>query len=61
MTWINRSFRQDSLVDSSGKIIGEVNKVRSDFKAFAKGNFLGDYIDRESAKKAVEKHISDYP
>ena len=61
MKWVEKSFTYSVLVDSNGKILGEVSEVARNFRAFAKGNLIDCYLDRESAKKAVEKHIADYP
>lgn len=45
----------EALVDSTGKIIGEVSKaIGNGYHAQAGASHIGTYINEESAKRAVE-------
>lgn len=60
--WMDQSYNAEALVDADGKIIGVIRGGWRDYSAYSDSGYaankIGDYIDRESAKRAVEKAIA---
>lgn len=46
---------RQALVDSNGKIVGEISAAIGGGYHASRGGSLGTYIDEESAKRAVER------
>ena len=57
MKWVERNIGCEVYADENGRIVGEITRPigGADWTAYYFGRPLGAYIDRESAKAAVEK------
>ena len=58
--WHITGWREYALVDTTGKVLGTVRDSSSYAKAFAP-TFIGDYLNVEYAKVAVEKALGGTP
>jgi hypothetical protein len=56
MSWVTISWREYAYTDETGRILGRVHGLSRTYTAMADGP-LGEYIDKQSAKQAVEQAV----
>lgn len=56
--WHHLSYGNAALADENGKILGEISVGYRRTRAFSGGELLGEYVDIEPAKRAVERAVA---
>lgn len=59
MTWEDYGIAHAQYVDGTKKIVGEVKEAWRCWQAFANKKHLGDYTDKVSAQRAVEREVHE--